>query len=232
MEQLALGGLWYIVFLFSVVCHEAAHALVGLKLGDRTAYDSGQVSLDPLPHIKREFLGTVFVPIFSFLMGGWMVGWASAPYDIQWAERYPKRSAAMALAGPLANLTLVIVAAAIINIGVGVGTFYAPENIGFSQVTAAANGGIAASVAKLVSILFSLNLILFTFNLLPLPHFDGSKVFLFFLDRGNALKLMEFINNPTLAFLSLIIAWNTFYFIFGPIHLFFINLLYPGVSYS
>lgn len=232
MEKLVLGGLWYIVFLFSVVCHEAAHALAGLRLGDRTAYDSGQVSLDPMPHIKREVMGTVFVPIFSFLMGGWMIGWASAPYDIQWAERHPKRSAIMALAGPLANLILVVFAAVIINIGVGMGSFYAPESINFSQVTAAVDTGLAAPVAKLVSILFSLNLILFIFNLLPLPLFDGSKVFLLILDRGNALKFMEFINNPSLSFLSLIIAWNTFYFIFEPIHLFFINLLYPGVSYG
>ena len=48
MERLAEGVLWYVVFLFSTVCHEAAHAFAALKLGDRTAYEGGQVTLDPL----------------------------------------------------------------------------------------------------------------------------------------------------------------------------------------
>lgn len=53
MDLFAQGMLWYFAFLLSVVVHEAAHALAALKLGDRTAYDGGQVSLDPLPHIRR-----------------------------------------------------------------------------------------------------------------------------------------------------------------------------------
>src|SRR6185436_3856232 len=82
----AAGLLWYFVFLYSTVCHEAAHAWAALKLGDDTAYQGGQVSLDPVPHIRREPWGMVIVPLITFYwnaMAGvtWMMGWASAPYD-------------------------------------------------------------------------------------------------------------------------------------------------------
>ena len=62
-------------------------------MGDDTAYRSGQVSLNPIPHIKREPFGTVVVPLLSFAAGGWMIGWASTPYNPQWAHDYPKKAA-------------------------------------------------------------------------------------------------------------------------------------------
>jgi len=49
--------------------------------GDHTAALGGQVSLDPVPHIRREPFGMVVFPILTYVMGGWMMGWASAPYD-------------------------------------------------------------------------------------------------------------------------------------------------------
>ena len=53
-DFLLLGLTWYVVFLFSTVCHEAAHAWAAKMGGDLTAFRSGQVSLDPIPHIRRE----------------------------------------------------------------------------------------------------------------------------------------------------------------------------------
>ena len=75
--DLALGAIWYLVFLFSTTCHEAAHALVAKLGGDTTAAEGGQVTLNPIPHIRRSPFGMVVVPILSFLVGGWMIGWAS-----------------------------------------------------------------------------------------------------------------------------------------------------------
>ena len=68
------GLLWYIAFLFSTTCHEAAHAWAAKRGGDTTAYAGGQVTLDPLPHIRREPFGMVMMPWLSFLSGGWMMG--------------------------------------------------------------------------------------------------------------------------------------------------------------
>src|SRR5215468_6229382 len=80
-DFLALGLIWYVVFLFSTTCHEAAHALAAKLGGDLTAFHGGQVSLDPIPHVRRELFGMVVFPILSYVTGGWMMGWASAPYD-------------------------------------------------------------------------------------------------------------------------------------------------------
>ena len=98
-DEFALGVVWYVVFLLSTTCHEAAHAWVSLRGGDPTASHGGQVSLNPIPHIRREPFGMVLFPWLSFFAGGWMMGWASAPYDIRWAYTYPRKSGAMALAG-------------------------------------------------------------------------------------------------------------------------------------
>src|SRR5208282_5331142 len=98
---LVLGFIWYVAFLFSTTCHEAAHAYVAKIGGDTTAALGGQVSLNPIPHIRRSPFGMVVFPILSFfLSGGGMIGWASAPYDPLWERRHPRRSAWMALAGP------------------------------------------------------------------------------------------------------------------------------------
>ncbi len=152
MENISEGFLWYLAFLFSTVFHEAAHAFVAMKLGDDTAMHGGQVTLDPVPHIRREPFGTVVVPILSFVMGGWMIGWASTPYDPYWARQYPKRSALMTLAGPVSNLTLLIICGILVRLGMAFDIFVAPDMIGYSHVTEAANAGWAEVAATLLSI--------------------------------------------------------------------------------
>ena len=132
MEKLADGLLWYVAFLFSTTLHEASHAFAAFRLGDRTAYEGGQLTLDPIPHIRREPIGTVVVPIISFLIGGWMIGWASVPYDPQWAYDNPRSSAKMSVAGPAANLVLALIAALVIRLGILYGIFFPPESIDFT----------------------------------------------------------------------------------------------------
>ena len=103
-NDIALGLAWYVVFVLSLSFHEAAHAFAAMKLGDKTAYYGGQVSLHPFAHIRREPIGMIVLPIISYILNGWMIGWASAPYDRAWAQRHPKREIMMAMAGPAANL--------------------------------------------------------------------------------------------------------------------------------
>ena len=136
------GAAWYLVFLFSTTLHEASHALVALKLGDDTAHRGGQVTLDPTPHIKREPLGMVIVPILSFLFSGWMIGWASAPYDPSWANRHPQRAAWMAIAGPASNFLLMLTAALLIHLGMMIGWFEAPETLTMPQTVGWTRDGI------------------------------------------------------------------------------------------
>ena len=82
---------FYVVFLFSATFHEAAHAWAAMRGGDLTAYHGGQVSLDPMPHIRREPFGMVVLPILTVLISGWPFGFASAPYDPDWARSHPRR---------------------------------------------------------------------------------------------------------------------------------------------
>ena len=99
---------WLIVFVVSITAHEAAHALAAYVGGDPTAYQGGQVSLNPLPHMRREPFGMVLAPLLSTFTIGFPIGWASTPYDPLWEERHPRRAAWMAAAGPAANLALAV----------------------------------------------------------------------------------------------------------------------------
>src|SRR5580692_3127127 len=139
--DLALGAIWYVIFLLSTTCHEASHALVAKIGGDLTAAEGGQATLNPIPHIIRSPFGMVVVPILSFALGGWMIGWASAPFDPEWQRKYPHRSAWMALAGPAANFSLMILAGIAIRIGLAAGYFQAPELVrSYAGLVAPANG--------------------------------------------------------------------------------------------
>ncbi len=224
--------IWYAVFLLSTTFHEAAHAFAAMKMGDMTAYESGQVTLNPFPHIKREPIGTVIVPIISFFLGGWMIGWASAPYDPQWAYDHPKKSAAMSAAGPIANFILVLVAALLIHIGIHLNFLYAPDTIASSNIVLAVHPGIFEGIAKLLSIMFILNSILFLFNLLPIPPLDGSGILPMYLSEETGRKYMEKLNSFALQIVGIIIAWKLFDLIYFNVHTVLINLLYPGSNYQ
>ena len=230
IEKITIGLLWYLAFIFSLTLHEAAHAFAAYKLGDRTAYEGGQVSIDPLPHIRREPLGTIVVPIISYLLSGWMFGWASTPYDPYWASTHPKHSALMALAGPATNLMLVILSSLAIRLGIVSHIFIPPEQISFTQVTAPANAGFLPGVVIMISILFFLNLVLFIFNLFPLPPLDGSGALPLLFNEKTSEHIMDFMRQPAFRFLGIFIAWELFDVIFPHFHLASLNILYFGVA--
>ncbi len=229
--ELGLGLVWYAVFVISTTFHEAAHAFAAFRLGDRTARNAGLTTLDPIPHIQRSPIGMVAVPIVSFLFSGWMVGWASTPYDPYWADANRRKAAWMALAGPGANLVLILLAAAIIRIGVALDLFMAPLESTWTQVTVARSPGLVAGAAVVVSVLFSLNLILLVFNLLPLPPLDGSEILTLFLDDRTAQRYREFMAQPAASMVGLVVAWNVIEGLLGPAHGLALNLLYPGAGY-
>jgi Zn-dependent protease len=230
--ELGLGLLWYAVFVVSLTSHEAAHALAALRFGDPTARDAGLVTLDPVVHIRRSPFGMVVIPIATFLVGGWMMGWASAPYDPHWAHTHRKEAALMALAGPAANFALVLIGAALIRAGMLAGWFEAPQAVeSFEQITAARVPGMAKGAAILVSVLFSLNLILLVFNLLPLPPLDGSEIVTLFLSDSSAEQYRAMLAQPAVQMVGLIVAWRVVDFLLGPARLIALNLLYPGAGY-
>lgn len=231
--ELLQGLAYYVVFLFSTTLHEASHAWAAKIGGDFTAYHGGQVSLDPRPHIRREPFGMVILPVISVLISGWPFGFASAPYDPAWAERHPKRAGWMSLAGPGANLVIMVAAAILIRIGLLAGVFAPPESVNFGQLVNAPGGGPWAAVAMLLGIFYSLNLVLVVLNLLPLPPLDGSGAIPLLLSPSATRRYRGFIRQPFIGLFGIIVAWQVFSWIFNPFFLAAVNVLYfPLVSYG
>ncbi|MGH9712084.1 MAG: site-2 protease family protein [Candidatus Acidiferrales bacterium] len=228
-QFISLGVIWYVVFLFSTTCHEGAHALVAKLGGDPTAAHGGQVSLNPIPHIQRSPFGLVAVPLLTYILPPhWMIGWASAPYDPTWQERHPHRAAWMALAGPAANFSLMIIAGIAIRIGMLHGIFRVPESAGFTHITEAAVPGAAGFAASSLSILFVLNLLLGTFNLLPVPPLDGHTGVMLLMGESAARRFLDWTRAQGLGMAGLVLAWVLFDKIFNFIFLAALAALYPG----
>jgi Zn-dependent protease len=232
MDELGVGVVWYAVLLFSLTFHEAAHAWAAHRGGDDTAYLGGQVSLDPRPHIRREPFGMLIFPILSFAFSQSMLGWASTPFDPRWAEAHPRRAAAMSAAGPAANAVLVLIAALAIRAGMAAGVFHAPETIDFTHLVGTDSDGWLASVALLLSVLFTLNLLLLVFNLIPFPPLDGASAVGVFFSEAGARRVQARLCNPRFALVGLVLAWIAMRRIFGPIHRVAVGLLYPEFSYG
>lgn len=152
--------IWFVVFLVSVTLHEASHALFALLGGDRTAYLGGQVTLNPLPHIQREPVGMLLVPLVSLYLshGNWCFGFASTPIDRVWAYHHPRKASLMSAAGPLSNLVLAAIAFAVLS-------FFKPVDWQTGE-----------AVPRIAIAFLKLNLLLFAFNLIPLPPLDGAGV--------------------------------------------------------
>jgi Zn-dependent protease len=229
--DLGTGFLWFVAFLFSTTVHEAMHALVAWKGGDPTAYHGGQVSLSPVPHIRREPIGMLVVPLLTALTQGWAMGWASAPYDPVWAERHPKRAALMAAAGPAGNFMIALLALIAIKAGLAAGLFGAPNTANFSQIVAMASGD-PSFVTTALSILLMFNVIAGTFNLLPFPPLDGSAVITIFLPDRLAETLRALQSNGAFSLIGLLVAWKVFPMFIGPLFRMVLTLVHLGVQYG
>ena len=231
-EALIDGLFWLLAFLFSTTVHEAAHALAALKGGDSTAYQGGQVSLSPLPHIRREPIGMLVIPLLTAFSQGWAIGWASTPYDPIWAQRHPKRAALMSLAGPAGNFTIALLAWIGLKIGLSTGFFAMPgfDELAYNQLVVHAGGAansLGAFAAKGLSVLVMLNVFLGTFNLLPLPPMDGSGVVMGLLPRDLADRAAAAMRSGLFSLLGLLVAWQLSKYIFRPLYRMVMMSLYP-----
>ena len=216
-QLLVYGFIWYVAFLFSTTCHEAAHALVARIGGDDTAAQGGQVTLNPIPHIRREPWGMVVIPILAFLFTRNMIGWASAPFNPEWERRYPRRAALMALAGPAANFTLMLIGAVALRVGTAARWFHTDPYTGQPDFA-----------ATTLFAFFSLNLLLGTFNLLPVPPLDGSAAIMLFMSESRAQRYLDWLRGNSYAMLGLLVGLLVFRRFYGPVESFATDLLLRG----
>lgn len=216
--DIGLALLWFVVFLFSTTVHEAMHALAALRGGDPTAQRGGQVSLSPLPHIRREPVGMLIVPLLTAFTQGWTIGWASTPYDPRWAARHPRRAALMAAAGPAGNLLLVLLALVVLRAGLAAGFFTPPLLVSIDHLVDATLDGTGWNlVVRILSILLSLNALLVVFNLLPVPPLDGASAIGVVLPERAAARLQQLVATPTFSLVGLLVAWQVFPYLARPI---------------
>ena len=221
---------FYIVFLLSVTAHEAAHAWAGWKLGDDTAYLGGQVTLDPMPHIRREPIGMVVVPIVALISIGFPIGYASAPYNPLWAQRYPKRAAWMALAGPGANLILAALALGLARIGLETEVFAKAETVKYTNLVDSTGTFVSNSGSLFLSLLAFMNILLLVFNLIPFPPLDGSAALPLFLPRAAMESVRNFYAQPWAPMVGIVIAWLTIGELMNAVWWPVINTMYSGIA--
>lgn len=222
---------WYAAFVLSTTAHEAAHAYVALIGGDPTAYLGGQVTLNPIPHMRREPFGMVAMPLLFLAMSGWCFGWASTPYDPAWERRFPRRAAWMSAAGPAANLALAVLALLALRVGLAMGAFDTPSSVSLSQMVGASSPGLLA-LGSFLSVMLFLNTILCLFNLIPLPPLDGSSAIGLVLPEDLVLRLRAAVSSGPLPLFLMLGLWWSVGSVIVPLWSGLLALVHPGVSYG
>ena len=143
----------FIILIFSAIVHEVAHGLMAEKLGDDTARDEGRITLNPIPHIDP--FGSILLPLLLLSVGSPIIFGAAKPVPVNFNNLRPRKlgMALVSLAGPLSNFALAILLTVPIKLG------------------------LANPVAYPILIqAILINLVLGTFNLIPIPPLDGSKI--------------------------------------------------------
>lgn len=150
----------FLLLVISLSFHEAAHAWMADRLGDRTARLLGRLTLNPLAHI--DWIGTVLFPLVAMASGVPLIGWAKpVPVDVR-NLRSPRRDfAIIAAAGPASNLVLATAAAAVRLMLVG----SHPRSLGVSD-----------PLTEILLTAVVINVLLAVFNMIPVPPLDGGNV--------------------------------------------------------
>jgi len=150
-----------VIIIFSAIVHEVMHGVAADWLGDKTARYAGRLTLNPIPHIDP--LGSIILPlVLAFSGSSFFFAWAKpVPYNPYNLKPGRFSEAIVAFAGPLSNILIALVIGGVIRLGT-----------------------LGAQVDTFLFIVVVVNVMLFIFNLIPIPPLDGSKVLSALLPRG------------------------------------------------
>ncbi len=160
--QLAVGLAVFVGFIFCIVVHECAHALVAMLLGDYTAYDRGRLTLNPIPHIDP--IMSILLPGALWLSGSTILFGGAKPVPVIMTNFRMNRLPGMmlvALAGPVANVLLAVLFGWLLN--------FVPliENL---------SPDLSRRIMMVWVGLVGTNVALALFNMIPIPPLDGSRI--------------------------------------------------------
>lgn len=151
-------AIWALPVLFSITVHEAAHGYAARHFGDNTAYMLGRITLNPIKHIDP--IGTILMPLLLLFTtsGAFLFGYAK-PVPVRFGNlRNPKRDMIwVALAGPGANLVQALMWGFLFLVLSGL-------EVSEPYFLAVAKAGV------------TVNVVMFVFNLFPLPPLDGGRI--------------------------------------------------------
>lgn len=197
------------LLLVSLVLHELAHGWAAWKLGDPTAKAAGRLTLNPVKHL--DTWGTIMLAVTFLGSGGrFFMGWAKPVPIAPWHFKDPQRGMMfVGLAGPVTNVVLALAAAGLV----------------WATYT------WSLFLAQMFLMLFVLNVILATLNLIPIPPLDGSRVLGGFLSKKQWVRWMQLDRWGNYVFLGLFVLLVAFPALFNATFGAVLNLAYhllPG----
>jgi Zn-dependent protease len=186
----------FLVVIFSIVVHEVSHGFVAEKLGDPTARMLGRLTLNPLKHIDP--VGSILLPLRFVLSGSPIfLAWAKpVPYDANNLKNPRIDAGKIAFAGPLSNLIIALIFAALFRAGAGMEQFFA--------------------------MICLVNIWLAVFNLVPVPPLDGSKVLEALFPRSEGIyRAMRFLEQYGFVILIVLMFTGAFSYLYPIVRVIF-----------
>lgn len=185
-----------VILIMSVVIHEVSHGYMAYYFGDVTAKLAGRLTLNPFNHL--DMVGSVIVPTIAYLTTGFIFGWAKpVPYNPYNLKNAKVAEPMVAFAGPLSNFTVALFFGLLMRFGF-----------------------IPLDLLEPASLIVLINIVLGTFNLVPIPPLDGSKI-LFGLLPYRLMYVRHFLERNWfwLVFIFIFFVWKLFlpviYFLFS-----------------
>lgn len=209
MSNLEISIYMLLGLVIGVIFHEFMHGYVAYRLGDNTAKRAGRLTLDPLAHVDP--FGTLLLPGMLLLLNllgvnSFIIGYAKPVPINPFAFRRRSGIIWVSLAGPLTNLAI------------------ASLFVGLAKLTweLGSGEGLRLKLTRMFSIIMFINVILFVFNLIPIPPLDGSRIMGYFL-KGETRR--AYLSMEPYGFIIIIVLLSFFSVIFTAIARGVANLL-------